>query len=134
MQLKQDFILVHGKGNKERVVPKSPFLAKVLFKYLNARNSYFQYRVLPPNVFVSRRAKPLTHEMIERVVKDAGKFAKVSKEVRISPHTCRHTYAQVQLRNGLDLYTCLLYTSRKLCSILLICLLAAGICAGKPAD
>ena len=105
IQLKQDFILVHGKGNKERVVPKSPFLAKMLFKYMNARNGYFQYRVLPPNVFVSRRAKPLTHEMIERVVKDAGAFAKVSKDVRVSPHTCRHTYAQIQLRNGLDLYT-----------------------------
>ena len=42
--------------------------------------------------------------MIERIVKDAGIFAEVKEDIRISPHTCRHTFAQQQLRNGLDIY------------------------------
>ena len=25
--------------------------------------------------------------------------------MRVSPHTCRHTFAQMQLKNGLDLYS-----------------------------
>ena len=29
----------------------------------------------------------------------------VSPSVRVSPHTCRHTFAQMQLKNGLDLYS-----------------------------
>ena len=29
----------------------------------------------------------------------------VSPDVRVSPHTCRHTFAHLQLRNGLDLYS-----------------------------
>ena len=28
--------------------------------------------------------------------------AGVSKDVRVSPHTCRHTFAHLQLKNGLD--------------------------------
>lgn len=34
----------------------------------------------------------------------AGEQAKVSDTIRCSPHTCRHTFAQMQLKNGLDIY------------------------------
>ena len=27
------------------------------------------------------------------------------KEIRVSPHTCRHTFAHLNLKNGIDLYT-----------------------------
>ena len=38
--IKRDYIVVkHGKGNKERVVPKSPTLSKQLLKYLYVRES-----------------------------------------------------------------------------------------------
>ncbi|MCI6016843.1 MAG: tyrosine-type recombinase/integrase [Dysosmobacter sp.] len=39
-QLKYDYILIRGKGNKERVVPKSPTLSKWLLKFLTVRKSY----------------------------------------------------------------------------------------------
>ena len=29
----------------------------------------------------------------------------VRTEIRCSPHTCRHYFAQAQLRNGLDVYS-----------------------------
>jgi len=35
----------------------------------------------------------------------AGEGVKVRKEIRCSPHTCRHYFAQAQLRNGLDVYS-----------------------------
>lgn len=104
-QIKDEYILVHGKGDKERVVPKSPLLAKLLFRYINNRNSFFAYKTIPPNTFLSRTGRPLTHEMMERIVKKAGEYAGVSEDIRVSPHTCRHTFAQMQLKNGLDLYT-----------------------------
>ena len=41
--LKKDYIVVkHGKGNKERVVPKSPMLSKQLVRYLYVRENYFE--------------------------------------------------------------------------------------------
>lgn len=104
-QVKDEYILIHGKGDKERVVPKSPLLSKWLFKYLNTRENYFAYRHVPENVFLSRNGRPMTTEAIHRVIKIAGKEVGVSEDVRVSPHTCRHTFAQMQLKNGLDLYS-----------------------------
>lgn len=104
-QIKHDYIIIHGKGNKERVVPKSPLLGKWLIKYLAVRESYFAYRVVPENIFLSKNAKPLTNTMIDHIVKEAGQACGISPDVRVSAHTFRHTYAQFQLKAGVDLYS-----------------------------
>lgn len=104
-QVKDEYILIHGKGDKERVVPKSPLLDKWMFKYLSTRENFFAYRRVPENVFLSRNGRPMTTEAIHRVIKIAGKAVGVSRDIRVSPHTCRHTFAQMQLKNGLDLYS-----------------------------
>ena len=104
-QIKFDYIIIRGKGNKERVVPKSPLLSKWLIKYLAVRKAYFAYRVIPANIFLSRNGRPLTNTMIDKIVKDAGKACGVSSDIRVSAHTFRHTYAQFQLKAGLDLYS-----------------------------
>ena len=104
-QVKDEYILIHGKGDKERVVPKSPLLNKWMFKYLSTRENFFAYRRVPENVFLSCNGRPMTTEAIHRVIKIAGKAVGVSRDIRVSPHTCRHTFAQMQLKNGLDLYS-----------------------------
>jgi len=105
VQIKHDYIIIKGKGDKERVVPKSPLLSKWLIKYMAVRKSFFQYRILPDNLFLSRNGRLLGDSMIDRVIKDAGKACNVSDDIRVSAHTFRHTYAQYQLKNGLDIYT-----------------------------
>ncbi len=104
-QIKDDYIIIHGKGDKERVVPKSPLLSKWLFKYMNVRNAYFADKLISDTVFLSRNGKILTSESLGKIVKEAGQAANVSTDIRISPHTCRHTFAQMQLKNGLDIYS-----------------------------
>ena len=47
----------------------------------------------------------MTDEAVARILKYAAKEVGVSPSVRVSPHTCRHTFAQMQLKNGLDLYS-----------------------------
>jgi integrase/recombinase XerD len=105
-QIHDEYILVHGKGNKERLVPDSPFLAKQLLRYRTVRDSYFEDKRFPEGfVFVSNRGKQLTPEVIGMFLKQAAKEVGVNPQVRVSPHTCRHTFAHLQLKNGLDLYS-----------------------------
>jgi len=104
--IKGNKILIHGKGNKERYVPITPALNKYLIKYSRIRDSYVKDKFHAEDFyFVSYRSKKLTVEAIERVVKLAGETVGVRDEIRCSPHTFRHYYAQVQLSNGLDVYS-----------------------------
>ena len=104
-QIHDEYILVHGKGSKERLVPVSPYLAKVLMKYRMAREAYFEDKLPEPYVFLSNRGKKLTQEAIAKFFKQASAEVRVNSQVRVSPHTCRHTFAHLQLKNGLDLYS-----------------------------
>lgn len=104
-QVKEGYIIIFGKGNKERIVPKSPLLAKWLIKYYAIRDSYFLYRAAPSNVFLSKNGRQLTPEAVSHMLKVAGERVGVDKSIRVSPHTCRHTFAHLQLKNGLDLYS-----------------------------
>lgn len=106
LDIKETVIHVLGKGNKERVVPISPYLKRIMIKYERIRDAYLKDDIIHyDNYFLSSRNKPLTVEAVERVVKIASKGAKVRDDVRCSPHTCRHFYSQAQLRNGLDVYS-----------------------------
>ena len=106
LDVKETVIHIMGKGRKERVVPISPYLKRTMIKYERIREGYLSDDILHyDNYFLSSRNKPLTTEAIERIVKLAGKGANVREEIRCSPHTCRHYFAQAQLRNGLDVYS-----------------------------
>lgn len=104
--IKEMDILIQGKGNKERYVAISPYLKKYMIKYERIKEFYFKYKNIKyDNYFLSRTGRPLTIEAVERVVKLAGEKAGIRKEIRCSPHTCRHYYAQKSLQNGLDVYS-----------------------------
>lgn len=105
-QIHDDYILVHGKGNKERLVPVSPYLSKLLLKYRVVKDSYFHINIIPQSyVFVSYRGEQLTQQAVSNMLKEAAEAVGVRKDIRVSPHTCRHTFAHLQLKNGLDLYS-----------------------------
>ena len=104
-QIRDDHILVHGKGNKERMVPVSPYLAKALMQFQIVRGGYFEGRLAQKFVFLSYRGRKMTQESITKVLKEAAKAVGVNPQIRVSPHTCRHTFAHLQLKNGLDLYS-----------------------------
>lgn len=104
--IKEKVILIHGKGTKERQVSISPLLKKYMMIYERIREEYFKNYNLKHNYyFISYRGEPLTVGTVENIVRKAGKKANVRKEIRCSPHTIRHWYAQEQLRNGLDVYS-----------------------------
>lgn len=67
------------------------------------KNNKFNYET--DYLLLLQKGRKLTVETIERIVLEAGLNVGVRAEVRISPHTCRHYYAQAQLRNGCDLFS-----------------------------
>lgn len=100
-------IKIHGKGKKIRYVPLTPAINKALLPYLRTRENYTRdrYNYQKQYLFLSQKGKKLTPETVERVVKECGLGCNVRQEIRCSPHTCRHYYAQTQLKNGCDLFT-----------------------------
>ena len=104
--IRNNVILIHGKGNKERFVPLTPYLRKLMLKYDRHRSKYFEDKNLKyDNYLLSRTGRPLTKEALEHIFNKANEKAKVRSSIRCSPHTARHYYAQTNLRNGLDLYS-----------------------------
>lgn len=104
--VRDNVLLIHGKGNKERNVPITPYVKKLMQKYERSRSNYFYNRSLAyRNYFLSRTGRPLTKEAVERIFNQANEKAHVRPTVRCSPHTARHYYAQCNLRNGLDVYS-----------------------------
>ena len=103
--IRNNSILIHGKGNKQRMVPISPYLRKCMHKYEMKRKQYTKERYQDEFYFFSQKGKKLTIETIERIVRTCGKKAEVNKDIRCSPHTCRHTFAQLNIKNGLDIYS-----------------------------
>lgn len=105
--LRSNAISIYGKGKKPRYVPITPAIDKWLMKYLLARENYIKDKCgyKEDYLFLSQKGKPLTKATVEKIVKDCKIPCGVRQEIRCSPHTCRHYYAQKQLRNGCDVYT-----------------------------
>lgn len=95
-------VIVNGKGHKQRVVPITAMLRKAMLKYEYVRDDYFTLRVTDDNYFLSFHGRQLTNSAVEHIVKRHGSGI---EGVRVSPHTCRHFFAQQQIKMGTDLYT-----------------------------
>ena len=97
-----DYIIIKGKNHKQRVVPITPVLRKALIKYNACAADYFTLRGTDDFYFLSNHGRQLTNSAVENIIKRYGQGI---EGVRVSPHTCRHFYAQQQVKMGTDLYT-----------------------------
>lgn len=97
-----DYIIIQGKNHKQRVVPITPILRKAMMRYERTKEGYFAYRHREEYYFLSYTGNMLTNSAIEHMIKKRGKGI---EGIRVSPHTCRHFFAQQQIKMGTDLYT-----------------------------
>lgn len=96
------FILVTGKGDKQRLVPVGKHTLKQLFLYINNDRTHLHVqRGHTDTIFLNRRGKGLSRQMIFLIIKDLCEKAGINKT--ISPHTFRHSFATHLLEGGADL-------------------------------
>jgi integrase/recombinase XerD len=96
----EEFVVVTGKGNKQRLVPVSRKALKEIDIYKQERNGLpviYDQNIL----FLNRRGSRLSRAMIFTIIKDLAAKAGIRKN--ISPHTFRHSFATHMIEAGADL-------------------------------
>jgi integrase/recombinase XerD len=101
MNLERGFVVVAGKGSKERAVPLGEVASVRLKEYLDRSRPLLLKRQACDAVFVSSRRRQLTRQMFWERIKHYVRKAGITRNV--SPHTLRHSFATHLLDNGADL-------------------------------
>ena len=95
------FIIVKGKGNKQRLVPVSEKALHEIRLYLYDRNRINVKKGHEDTLFLNRRGAGLSRVMVFLIIKEQAKIAGIRKT--ISPHTFRHSFATHLLEGGANL-------------------------------
>jgi len=97
----EGYMLVEGKGSKQRLVPVSKKAQQELKRWYIDRNLLTIVKGQEDFVFLNRRGHQLTRAMIFTIIKQLAELAGIRKSV--SPHTLRHSFATHLLENGANL-------------------------------
>ena len=97
------FIIVRGKGDKERIVPIGSVAMKHINIYVNQiRNHMSTIKKDSEDIlFLNRRGAQLTRVMVFTIIKQLLEKTGIKKKV--SPHTFRHSFATHLVEGGADL-------------------------------
>ncbi|WP_064967382.1 tyrosine recombinase [Tenacibaculum ovolyticum] len=96
------YIRILGKGNKYRFVPIHITTIRRLNFYINNIRSKITPKEKEEDIiFLNRRGKRLTRQMIFIILKELA--IKTNLKKNIGPHTLRHSFATYLLKNGADL-------------------------------
>jgi len=93
-------IRVLGKGNKERIVYLGSFAVDALNDYLSVRNNIMGSKN-NDNLFLNNLKKKLTTRGVRDIIDKI--LLKSSTNLKITPHTFRHSFATMMLNEGCDL-------------------------------
>lgn len=103
IDLSNRYVLLLGKGDKERIVPLGTTCCQAIKGYYPLRQQLMEKYNVPAHesVFVNSRGGVLTDRSVRRILDKYITQLAVSKKV--SPHTIRHTFATHLLDHGADL-------------------------------
>ena len=95
------YILVKGKGDKQRIVPIADSALHEIELYLYHRNNQFIKKGYEDFLFINRLGTSLSRVMIFNIIRRYCEEAGIKKTV--SPHTFRHSFATHLLEGGANL-------------------------------
>jgi integrase/recombinase XerD len=101
VKLDLGYVLVHGKGDKERIVPMGKPALDAIREYLQSARPLLTGTKTSPVLFLARGCHGLTRERLWEIVNEAGDAG----GRHASPHMLRHSAATHMVENGADLRT-----------------------------
>jgi integrase/recombinase XerD len=101
LKLELGYILVHGKGDKERMVPLGVPAQHALREYLKEGRAVLAAKRSSPLLFLGAGARRLTRQRVWQLVGQAS----LAAGRHASPHMLRHSCATHMVENGADLRT-----------------------------
>lgn len=103
LMLEEGFLIVTGKGDKERIVPIGSVAIKHIKIYIESIRNHMPVikKDSEDILFLNRRGGKLTRVMVFTIIKQLAEKAGIHKNV--SPHTFRHSFATHLVEGGADL-------------------------------
>jgi len=101
LKLDLGYLLVRGKGDKERIVPLGKSSQDSLTEYLREPRGILAAGKAAPFLFVARGGRKLSRQRVWQMVRKAS----LATGRKVSPHMLRHSCATHMVENGADLRT-----------------------------
>lgn len=99
LHLKEQILLVRGKGDKERIVPFGDAAKSWLVRYIDEVRPRLVGQKIVPTVFVNYRGEPISRKGVWKRFKELQALVGIDCKV----HTLRHSFATHLLSGGADL-------------------------------
>ena len=101
VNLEGGYVLLYGKGSKERIVPLGSEAMKWVTLYVKESRGILTKGKESPFLFINRSGKAMSRQRLWKNLKDYARKAGLRK--RITPHLFRHSFASHLLERGADL-------------------------------
>ena len=100
-QINDNYIIIFGKGKKERIVPLLPEIKTKITEWIKWKHKNFNYD--NDALFISRLGKRLSPRYVQKLIEKLRQQLDLDKN--FTPHALRHSFATQLLMNGVDLRT-----------------------------
>lgn len=100
-QINDNYIIIFGKGKKERLVPLLPEIKIKIIEWIEWKRKNFNYD--NDALFISRLGKRLSPRYVQKLIEKLRQQLDLDKN--FTPHALRHSFATQLLMNGVDLRT-----------------------------